>query len=182
MPPPAPEFSRIVSVTRISPKGIEEQVECRPAERAALAKRFDLVDLSSLKAELTLTPESQNVLVTGSIEADLVQRCVVTLEPITSHFDLNVDVLFIPAEENKTGAGSPEPDDMDNEFELFSGGKIDIGEMVAQQFGVNIDPYPRKANAALPATEFGTKIEEIHPFAALAQAVENKKINAKTED
>ena len=179
---PAPEFSRIVSVTRISPKGIEEQLVCKPAEREALAKRFDLVELSLLKADLTLTPESQNVLVTGSIEADLVQHCVVTLEPIISHFDLNVDVLFIPAEENQTGAGSPEPYDSDNEFELFSGGKIDIGEMVAQQLGVNIDPYPRKADASLLATEFGAKIEEIHPFAALAKAVENKKNNVKTED
>jgi hypothetical protein len=179
---PAPEFSRIVSVARISPTGVEKLLESKADERIALAKRFDLIDLKVLKAELTLTPGSQQTInATGTIHADLVQRCVVTLEPLTTHLNLNVDVVFIPSGRERD-VESTDPQELDDEFEFFSEGKIDLGEMVAQQLGVNIDPYPRKPDAALPVTEFGVKVEKPRPMAALASIVKNKKNKDKTKD
>jgi uncharacterized metal-binding protein YceD (DUF177 family) len=175
---PAPEFSRIVSVSRISPKGIEELLETRPAERAALAKRFDLVDLPVLKARLTLIPGSrQTIEATGTIEAEIVQRCVVTLDPIVSRLDLHVNVVFLPAE-----SGLNAPDELNDEFEYFSGGKIDVGELISQQLGVSIDPYPRKADAALTKTEFGKKTENTLPLAKLRAAVKKKKNNKNKKE
>lgn len=180
---PVPEFSRVISVSRIPPKDIEERLEAKPAERAALAKRFDLIELSTLNALITLTKgPNETVAAKGTIKADLSQQCVVTLEPIHTHFDLDVDMTFLPAEQNKDGAGSPEQDALEEEFELFSDGKIDIGEMVAQQLGVSIDPYPRKANAKLVVTEFGAKVEEPHPFAKLSTVIKTKKNNKIIKD
>ena len=70
------------------------------------------------------------------------------------------------------------PEDSDEEFEFYSGGKIDLGEMVAQHLGINIDPYPRKPDAALPTTEFGAIIEKPQPFASLAKIAKKQ---GKTE-
>jgi len=169
---PLPEFSRIISVSRISPKGVEEVLETRPAERAALAKRFDLVDLPVLKASITLTPGSQQTIAaTGIIEAEIVQRCVVTLDPIVSRLNLDVDVIFIPAGSDHNIPDARASDELNDEFEFYSGGKIDIGEMISQQLGVNIDPYPRKADAALTKTEFGKQPENKLPLAKLRAAV-----------
>ncbi len=170
MSEPTPEFSREIAIARISPSGIIEELDAKPAERTALAARFDLLELPALTAQLTLKPSGQEtIFVKGKIIADIVQRCVVTLEPMSTHIDLAVDTVFLPAEQHRVGAGSSHYDELDDEFEIFSNGKIDLGEMVAQHLGVTIDPYPRKAGAELPATEFGAKVEERKPFAELVK-------------
>lgn len=176
-----PEFSRIISVSRIPPKGAEEHLEAKPAERAGLTKRFSLLDLPSLKAEISLIPGSrQTINAKGKIEADIVQQCVVTLDPVESHLSLDVDVVFLPSEDpDKDSAKSTSLEELEGEFEYFSSGKIDIGELVAQQLGVNLDPYPRKPDAALTKTEFGAKAETAHPFAKLSAAVKGKKNKGK---
>jgi uncharacterized metal-binding protein YceD (DUF177 family) len=176
-----PEFSRIISIARIPPKGVEEALEAKPSERAALAKRFDLFDLTTLKAKLTLTPGSQDsVTVKGKLNASYVQNCVVTLEPLTTHLDLDIDVTFFPSEGSQNEADCA-PDELDEEFESFSGGKIDLGELVAQQLGVNIDHYPRQPDAILTETEFGAKLETEHPFATLSTGVKTNKNKAKAK-
>ena len=61
------------------------------------------------------------------------------------------------------GGGPPEP---------VSGGAIDLGETVAQQFALALDPYPRCPDAsieALGAEPQGARPEEGGPFAALAR-------------
>ncbi|MDR3424829.1 MAG: DUF177 domain-containing protein [Alphaproteobacteria bacterium] len=177
-----PEFSRPLSVARLPPQGAEERLEAKPTERKALAERFDLVDLRALKAQLNLTPEAQHaVIVTGIIEANYIQRCVVTLEPIETHLDLKIDVTFFPEQQREEGEILSPGDEIDDEVEFYAGGKIDIGELVAQQLGVAIDPYPRKADATLTRTEFGAKSEKPHPLAALTEAVKNKRNKEKTE-
>jgi len=174
------EFSRILSVARLSPKGIEEYLEAKPAERKALAKRFDIVEVKSLKASLTLIPKPQEAIdVTGKIEATIVQNCVVTLEPLVNRMELDVNLTFVPEEQNDKGSGEAIIEDLSDEIEVFSGGKIDIGEMVAQQVGVNIDPYPRKPNAVLPVMEFGVSTEKKpQPFAKLIDVMKDKKGDA----
>jgi uncharacterized metal-binding protein YceD (DUF177 family) len=129
-----------------------------------------------LTAQLTLIPGSQQTIAaTGIIKAEVVQRCVVTLEPIVSRLTLDVGVVFAPAELNPVDNQEPQRVELDDEVELFSGGKIDIGELVAQQLGISINPYPRKADATLSLTEFGKKIEKQRPFAKLAEVVKSKK-------
>jgi len=174
-----PEFSHILSVARLSPNGVEESLEATPTERAAVAKRFELIELPLLKAQLLVQPgRMQRVAVTGTITADIVQNCVVTLEPLTTHFELNIKVTFLPLEE-KPEQNDGEGENLDDEVEYIQNGKIDLGELVAQQLGVNIDLYPRKPDAALNSTSFGPIETKPQPFANLVEVVKN---NAKTED
>lgn len=177
-----PEFSRILSVSRLPPNGVEENLQAKPDERQALAKRFALLDLPLLQANLVVKPTSQrNIEATGTIKADIIQQCVVTLEPLPVHMELEVDILFIPEGENQEGSGSPFADELEEEIETFSNGKIDLGEMVAQHLGANIDLYPRKAEATLPVMTFGAEEKKLQPFAQLAQAVKDVKNKDKTK-
>ncbi len=173
---PEPEFSRILSVGRIPPKGIEEHLEASPAERKALAKRFNLSDLPMLKARLTLTPgQKDEFIAAGTIDAEVVQTCVATLEPLARHLELAVNVVFMP-EASRRDPAAPSFDELEDEYEYYKGGKIDLGEMVAQQMGVNIDPYPRQPQAPLVRAVFGEKSAPGGPLAALADVVRmNKK-------
>ena len=145
------EFSRVVTVSRISPKGIEDEIEASPKEREELAKRFSLIGIDKLKAKISLTLKSyfnkQAVVADGSVNAAVRQQCVFSLEEITSLPEFSFSVIFVKGDEftkkelSEIDSFSP----MDNEeIEVFYKGKIDIGELVAQQLFVHLEQHPRK--------------------------------------
>lgn len=187
---PTPEFSRPLTADRLPAAGVQENLTAKPAERAALAKRFDLLDLPALTAQLTVKPQlSGTIAVAGTIHADVVQSCIVTLEPVAAHLDIAVDMMFVPGEEPGVGheASESDMDASESEVDYFANGKIDIGEMVAQYLGVNLDAYPRKSDAALPALGIGagdseTGNERTNPFARLALPAKNGKNKGKTSN
>ena len=51
-----PEFSRRIDGLRLSPHGEQFEISAKAEERAALAKRFDLLALDLLAAKVKLTP------------------------------------------------------------------------------------------------------------------------------
>ena len=179
---PVAEFSRLIFAARLPPNGIEETLEAKPDERAALARRFDLIDIKSLTAQLAVKPGAQSIAVSGRLRAEVTQRCVVTLEPIAARVDVEITTHFVPEEKHQEGAGDPFPAEIEDECETFSDGRIDLGELAAQHLAINLDPYPRKKGAALPKTEFGAKTGKPHPFAGLAEAVKTGKKTGKTEE
>ena len=89
--------------------------------------------------------------------------------------NFNVGIGLQHTQGLRPGENIAEMDELEEEIDTYSGGKIDLGELVAQQMGITIDPYPRKEGAALPKTEFGPKIEEPHPFADLTLAPKSPK-------
>ena len=166
-----PEFSRPVAIDEIGPEGVAPEVEADPAERAALARRFGLVSLDLLKAWATVFPVSRSLFrVEARFEAELVQTCVVTLDPFPVRVEDAFSALF--------GEGGPglaalvSGDEDEDEPEPIEGGAIDLGETVAQHLALALDPYPRKPGASLP-TEYAAGAEEaasgrVKPFAGLA--------------
>ena len=140
------EFSRLLKLHAFDQAMMERSISANPAECLALAKRFELVEVRILSANLMAERVSDSLLiqVTGSLHADVVQRCVITLEPLVAIIDAYVDELYGPnmgnSEINDTmvdEATPPEP---------FDGDGIDLGELVAQQLALSLDPYPKKTS------------------------------------
>jgi uncharacterized metal-binding protein YceD (DUF177 family) len=136
---------------RVSSTQHREEITATEKERAALAKRFGLVSLDSLTASFTLKRVQRDLVrAKGRVSAELVQACVVTLEPVPARIDERFEVDFLegaqPAvtdlELDVEGAEAPDP---------VLDGRIDLGELAAEQLGLSIDPYPRKPDAAVPA-------------------------------
>ncbi|HBV00613.1 YceD family protein [Thalassospira lucentensis] len=186
-----PEFSRIVNTDEQVSKKEKIILEASAQERAALAKRFELVSIDSLTAELTIIAASNGeVTVRGPMHAQIVQSCVTTLEPVPEMVEDEVKVLFSPhvSEEDMPS----NPDDLEDlsEDELMAlldqpeplvDGKIDVGEVVSQFLAVAMNPYPRKDGAELPEAaliEEEADEERPNPFAKLAglkEQLEKKK-------
>ncbi|HAI31107.1 MAG TPA: hypothetical protein DCM48_16515, partial [Thalassospira sp.] len=155
-----PEFSRIVKTEEMVSGKEKLVVEANEKERAALAERFELVSINSLRAELEVkTASNGEVTVRGPMSAEIVQNCVATLEPVPETVEDTVEVLFSPHVSEDDMPSNP--DDLENlsEEELMAlleqpeplvDGKIDLGEVVAQFLAVAMDPYPRKDDAELP--------------------------------
>lgn len=173
-----PEFSRPVLVDQVPTRGMEMEVEADAAERAALAKRFGLRSVDALSARLKLKAIAGGTLfrVHGELSAKVVQICVVTLEPVPAKI----------AEEFELTFGGDEADDEAGELDLsfedadppepIVGGAIDIGEAVAEQLALALDPFPRKAGAQFAESAAASPKDEgkPHPFAVLARLQQKK--------
>jgi uncharacterized metal-binding protein YceD (DUF177 family) len=169
MSPPdiAVEWPRPIPVRSVTGEGRAIELDASAEERAALATRFGLVSIDRLVAQLDLRRvEGDLIRVTGWVEADLVQTCVVSLEPFPTTVRDEVEGLF---GESAVEAAVPEEEWLDPEAEDLPepivDGVIDLGELAAQHLSLSLDPHPRKPDAAL---DRGLLDEEPEgPFAAL---------------
>jgi hypothetical protein len=161
MTPPV-EFSRLVEIGRLPPGEAVFSIAANAAERAALARRFDLLALDRLEARVSLRRLPGGFLrLDARLSADVVQACVVTLEPVASRLEDAFALSY--------GAVADEAtlDDLAEIIEpLPPGGRLDIGEAVAQQVSLALDPYPHAPGAAAVAAPDPSPPS---PFAALAK-------------
>jgi uncharacterized metal-binding protein YceD (DUF177 family) len=142
----SPEFSRRVELARLGAHEAVYPLAAKPEERAALAHRFDLLSLDRLEAEIRLERVAGGMVrLSGRLGADVVQACVISLEPVASTLDQEFIVLYGSPEAGKAVMVDLETD----EAEPFDGTAIDIGEAVAQQLAMALDPYPRAPGASL---------------------------------
>jgi hypothetical protein len=150
--PAAPEFSRPIAVDRIGTAWRTVALTASDAERAALAARFGLVELPALGAEVKLrrARAGRYVEIAGTLRAAVVQTCVVTLEPVPAALEEDFSLLLgpiggadddAPASDLVVDLDQPEP---------LEGDVVDLGELVAQQLSLALDPYPRAPDAPPP--------------------------------
>lgn len=146
-----PEFSRMVAVDRIDRRGLVREIEADAAERAALARRFDLIGIDSFRA--TVHARSVNggtaIRLDGHVDAEVTQRCVVTLGPVPETVSSDFVLLFT-REEPGTEVDVAFEDEI---VEPLEGNEIDIGEAAAQELAVALDPYPRAPGVSLESVD-----------------------------
>ncbi len=173
------EFSRLVTRGEIARGEVVRDIEANAEERAALARRFGLVALDRLVANLRLRPgPSRDLLrLEGHLSAAATQACVVTLEPLPVVVEQEVSQLYsleVPEAQSMTEAAGTEEVEIDAEGEdppePVGPRGIDLGEAVAEQLALALDPYPRAPEADLEALleADGHDRAPDGPFAALA--------------
>jgi len=164
----APEFSRPVSLTRLGSEPIRREVRATIAERAALARRFDLVSLDRLEAAVELVRQDQRlILMRAQFEATFEQICTVTLDPIAGALAEQFTLVYGPpdAEDDAAALIGDEV-----AFEPLVGEAIDIGEAIAQEFSLALPPFPRSPDTAVESQP--PTAEDAGPFAALSRLFE----------
>ncbi len=155
----APELSRPVRVEHIG-EGMDVIVEANEAERAAVAARMGLVSIGLLTCSFDLRrPIAGEIAATGTLRAEVVQTCVVSLEPFATSLVEDFEVRFVPE-----GTESEELDLEAVDEVPYAAGVLDLGEATSEQLALALDPFPRKPGAELP--EDAGKAAE-GPFAAL---------------
>jgi uncharacterized metal-binding protein YceD (DUF177 family) len=173
----ASEFTEVIEVDEIPSKGLQMHLKADKDQRAALAQRFDILAVDSLSADcrLTMLAGGPMVQMQGTILAVVQQSCVVTQTPLTQSLRVPISLEFAPAsmvDENvELTLEDADPPD------VILDGKIDVGDAVAQQLALALDPYPRQEGVdldlvldELPAGRKALldRSEKENPFAALA--------------
>jgi len=170
---PPPEFSRPVPVDQLPSKVSRRSIEAEPGERAALAERLGLVELTALSAKIELEPLARSgfIRVNGRLTARVVQSCVVTLAPLAAVVEEEFELTFAPPEavldesdEIEVSWGQQDPPDP------IVDGCIDIGEVVVEHLALALDPFPRAPGAAFqpPPEEPESPDGRVNPFAVLS--------------
>ena len=144
-------FSYVVKVGHISANPVTVTLSADEREREGIARLWQVEKVESLSAELQIARwKKDGVRIKGQVRADIVQSCIVTLEPIAAHIDEPIDQIFIPEGSKLAlitldGQGEMvvDPDGPDAP-ELFQGDSIDAGSVVTEFAALAIDPYPRK--------------------------------------
>jgi uncharacterized metal-binding protein YceD (DUF177 family) len=156
-----PELSRSLRVDTIPAAGRTVEVAATAEERAAVAQRLGVPSVRSLTGWFALHSEGGGVVrAEGRFSVVLERVCVVSLEPFATTQEERFVLCFVPAG-SEGDDGDPETDD-----EVpYAGGSIDLGEALVEQVALDLDPYPRRPDAALPSA---TTEEPASPFAALA--------------
>ena len=160
-PEPVPEFSRPIPRERLGGQILIEEISATPQERTALARRFRLLGLGLLRATAKIEPgdgaHRKNgaglLRLSGHLSAEVSQACVVTLEPVPSRIEEDFTLVYSLETEPalalvEVAEVVVDPEAEDSPEPLGAGG-LDLGEAVAQQLAVALDPYPRVSGAAL---------------------------------
>ena len=140
--------------------------------RAAVAKLAALRDLPRLEAAFDVKRHAEGGLrVTGRVSATVGQNCVVTLEPLSSDVEEEVDLLFVPQPQavraKLEGESEHEPHEAKwSDPEPLVDGVVDLGALATEFLILGIDPYPRKPGAVFQPPSDNKP--DGGPFAALA--------------
>ena len=110
-------------------------LEASEKELKTLEKRFDVEKIHFLKAYLTVYP-NDIVKVQGKIESLTRRECVVSLEKFDEKMNEEFEVLY---------ADNP-PADSDEIIDVIDKGRIHLGEIIAEQYGLALNPFPHAEN------------------------------------
>jgi uncharacterized metal-binding protein YceD (DUF177 family) len=157
-----PELHRPFAIERVGQSGQVVTVEASTAECAALARRMKLPAVVALSCVFHLEREAAGTLLArGHLVAELVQTCVVSLEDFPAAVEEHFTVRCVPVGQETDDA---DPEAMDEIG--YEDGTLDLGEAVAEQLALALDPYPRAPDAVLPEMDDAA---DIGPFSALSE-------------
>src|SRR5690606_10193184 len=137
-----PEFSRTVDVDAVGDEGFQAEFEATEAERAALARRFGLLGIERLHAAAQLRRGADGrIRAKVTFDADVIQSCVVTLEPLAAHVAETFEASFAPSSSDP-GSGIEVEFAFEEEDppEPIRDGRMELGELVAQHLSLALDP------------------------------------------
>ncbi len=153
-----PEFSRPERLDTIGERERIVEIAATEDERAALAKRFALLSITRLDARLAIKRTDSGIVVKGRVTGAAVQACSVTDEPLDTHIDEPVALLFV--EQLVAEGDEVELSDDALDMVAIEGGTIDLGEAAADTLALAIDPFPRGPNAAAALAAAGVISED----------------------
>lgn len=177
---PNNEWSEWIDTETLDEKGVTKTITADDEAREALARRLKVDGIKSLSADITVMPVSGGAVeVSGTFKADILQTCVVTLEPMETHTEEPLEGWFTDREktlsfakarqdrDTKKGHVEVEMLDEHHDPEDMVDGHIDLGELVVQHLSLAIDPYPHKPGVSFESGDDKPRKPVNNPFEAL---------------
>lgn len=158
------------AIVDVPAQGLDYKRAANSQEKAEIAKELGLSALDRLETDYRLAAISGGGWrLSGTLSADVVQSCVITLEPVPERIEEAFKVEFWrDLDEPEGGEDKSVLEGAD--VEALEGDAIPAGRIVFESLSAALDPYPRKEGASLawqdPKAE---EPEKITPFSVLAK-------------
>jgi hypothetical protein len=136
---------------------VERTLNPGEAERAAIASWLGIGAVESLTATVHVSRvQADRYAYAASFEAEVVQACVVTLEPVRAHLTGEFSRNFLIGPKLPAGlsheAKSHEVSSLtDDEPEVLASPFVDLAAPVLEELSLALDPYPRAAGVVFEA-------------------------------
>ena len=160
-------WSSIVRLGELGSGPVRRRLAPDEAQRKAIARELDLLELSKLEGDLAVEPWLDGGRITGRWTATVVQTCGVTLERLESELSGEIELKVVPA--NSVHAPSLEAQlaydpDAEEPADVLEGDGIDLAAYLVEHVALEIDPFPRKPGVEFTPPDMGP---EPGPFDAL---------------
>ena len=176
---PSPVLDWRHALADIPVRGFDVERFASADERRAVAEALDIVEVRSLMVRYRVSASGRSresergAHVAGELEAEVVQTCVVTLEPVTETVREPIAVEFRDAAAIDAAADI-DPDEEADLDRLDSDGSVPVGRVVYEVLAAGLDPFPRAPGAEVTWTDT-TPEGAVSPFAALERLRARKK-------
>lgn len=155
-------FRKLYDLGGLGRAGAELRVEAKGDDLAGIARWAEVQAVEAFAATVKLRRLSaSNFAYDATLAADIVQDCVVTLEPVKSHIERSVhrELHLTAARHRKdtdfTLSEQADEDDLPEEIESL---EYDLAAPLLEELALAIDPYPRA-----PGVEFAPPAEPQPP-------------------
>ncbi len=136
-------------------------LEASDKELKTLAERFQVEKIHSLTANLTIYP-GEIIRISGHLQAVTRRECVISLDKFDEKMSEDFEVLY---------ADNP-PAESDEIIDPIINGRIHLGEVVAEQYGLALNPFPKKPGVKNPYQEVDE--ERQTPFSDLKKILKKR--------
>ncbi len=164
-------LAALVRVDKLPASGRRLKVAPEKDQLPSIARYLKVSAVNFLSADLLVTGFKGGLRVSGTLKAEVVQPCVVTLAPLAQKIDEVAERVFLfgPDINAAAAAGSESFIDLspDEIPDYFEGDELDLSATLFEVLALAIDLYPRAPGAKMSAELTGDNREELSPFAVL---------------
>lgn len=164
-----PPIERVYDLGDLSDAGYALDIAASPAELSRIAQWEEVGAVTRFEGRVTLKRRSSaRFTYEASLEADVVQNCVVTLEPVKMQIARTIsrDLHYSPGQSIERGGAITLAAAEDETPEMIDSLKFDLAAPLLEEFSLAIDPYPKAPGVAFePPADWENAPES--PFAVL---------------
>ena len=170
----APPFQELYNLGDLSRGGVEMRVTAESGDLVRIARWAEVQTVETFAAAMTLRKHATNSFsLDADLTADIVQECVVTLEPVRSHIARHVHRMLHLTTASRHRADTSialtqlaGEDDVPEEIDSL---QYDLAAPLLEELALAIDPYPRAPGVefAAPAGAAEPDSKPQSPFAVL---------------
>ena len=177
MSDPPPPYKAPFELAGLSERGAELSLSPDAAERARIASWLGALEVPRLDATIRLSRLDDDVYgYETEFTAEVVQACVVTLEPVPSVHKGRAERRYRVVARNPRRRSEATEIDAGGEDEdtpeLLSSSLLDIAAPLLEEISLSLDPYPRAPGVTFEAPKDEDKAAD-NPFAVLAKLKPN---------
>ncbi len=162
------DASFVLDVRHVPSEGLSLEIAATSEQCVDLATAFDIPAVFEMTAAVTVEPRGDVYCLSAKVHVRMTRVCVVTLENFEQCLDFEFTELFSENVSDVADEAATFDLDMEDEpIEPIKGGKIRLKEVLWEQIGLNLDPFPKKTTGFYEYREANAADFKENPFAAL---------------